>query len=60
MQVELSEIPSPGALKGEAIVYYCDPLITRQCQSILGTSIGILDIGDVHWNIGCQLIMIKL
>ena len=29
MQVELSEIPPSGALKGEAIVCYCEPLITQ-------------------------------
>jgi len=33
MQVELSEIPSSGALKGEAIVCYCEPLITQQMKA---------------------------
>ncbi len=37
MQVELSEIPSSGALKGEAIrqraVADCEPLITQQMKA---------------------------
>jgi hypothetical protein len=33
MQVELGEIPLAGAPKGEAIVNYCEPLITQQMKA---------------------------
>jgi len=55
MQVELYEIPSPGAFKGEAIVCYCKSLITQQMEA---SGLCKVQIEFITNNIVCKVIHI--